>query len=114
MFKNIFSIFLNSLAESHKLEKRYRLTTTQLGWLTVAISCLAFLPIMYSTWLMFGLPLEGGSIDGLRLKLILWIVLTVILVPIAFFAGMVITYGAYGLLMFGLGRFTWRQTVDFS
>lgn len=63
---------------------------------------------------MLGLPLEGGSIDGLRLKLISWIVLTVILVPIAFFAGMVITYGAYGLLMFALGRFTWQQAVDFG
>jgi hypothetical protein len=114
MFKQIFSIFLNSLAESHKLEERYRVTTTWLGWITVAISCLALLSVMYTTWLMLGLPLEGGDIDGLRLKLVSWIAVTVVLLPVAFLAGMVMVYGAYGLLMFFLRKFTWRQAVDFG
>lgn len=114
MFRQIFSIFLNSHSESYKLEERYRLTTTRLGWITVAIGCLALLPIMYKTWIMFGLPLEGGSIEGLRLKLVSWIVLTIALIPIGFYAGMVCVYGTYGFLMLILGQFTWQQTIDFG
>jgi hypothetical protein len=114
MFGRIFSVFLSSLSESYKLEERYRQTTTRLGWITVAISCLGLLAIMYVTRLMFGIPLEGGPIEGMRLKLIAWIVLTIVLVPIAFYAGMVFVYGAYGSLMLILGRFTWQQAVDFA
>lgn len=114
MYGRIFSVFLNSLSESYKLEKRYRLTTTLLGWITVVISCLGVLAIMYVTRLMLGIPLEGGPIEGMRLKLIAWIVLIIVLVPIVFYAGTVLVYGVYGSSMLIVGRFTWQQAVDFA
>lgn len=114
MIKRAFSIFLDSYAESLKLEERYRLLVMRLGWLTVAISCLALLIMMFQMWLMFGLPLEGGSIDGLRLKLILWVIVIVVLVPIIFFAGMVLVNGLTGLVMYLSGKLTWSQFIAFS
>jgi hypothetical protein len=82
--------------------------------LTVAIGCLALIVAMYNTWLMFGLPLEGGSIEGLRLKLISWIILTIPMVPIAFYIGMVLVNGFVGIIFFLLGRFTSHQALAFS
>lgn len=114
MFKHIFSVFLTSYSESLLLEERYRNMTNRLGWVTVAIGCLALVVIMYNTWLMFGLPLEGGSIEGLRLKMISWIGLTVVFVPFAFYAGMVLVYGAFGFAMFVFGKFSWQQVIDFA
>ena len=114
MFKQIFIVFLNSYSESHKLEERYRLLTTRMGWVTVAIGCLALIAVMYNTWLMFGLPLEGGSIEGLRLKLISWVVVTIVIVPFAFYAGMVLVYGAFGIIMLLLGKFSRQQALDFA
>lgn len=113
MIKRIFSTFFGSYAESLKLQKRYRLLVTWLGWVTVAISCLALLFVMYHTRLMFGLPLEGGSIEGLRLRMILWIIVVIVLVPFVFFAGMVFVNGLSGLAMCVLGKLTWAQLVDF-
>jgi len=114
VIKPIFSIILNSLAESHKLEDRFRQITNWLGWITVAVGCLFLVSIMYAIWLLFGLPLQGGSIEGLRLKLIAAIVLTILVIPISFFAGMIFVYGAYGLFMVTLGRFTMLQAVHFA
>lgn len=114
MIKRAFSTFVNSYTESLKLQERYRLFVTRLGWLTVAISCLALLFMMFQTWSMFGLPLEGGSIDGLRLKLILWVVVMVVLAPIIFFAGMVLVNGFTGLVMYVFGKLTWTQFIAFS
>ncbi|UCH49964.1 MAG: hypothetical protein JSU95_09530 [Betaproteobacteria bacterium] len=90
MIKRILSTFLNSYAESLKLQDRYRSLVTRLGWLTVAISCLALVFVMYHAWLLFGLPLEGGSVEGWRLRLISWVIVVVALVPVMFFAGMVL------------------------
>ena len=114
MIKRIFSTLLGSYAESLKLQERYRLLVTRLGWVTVAISCLALVFVMYHTRLMFGLPLEGGSLEGLRLRMVLWIVVVVVLVPFVFFAGMVFMNGLFGLLMFTLGRMTWAEFAAFS
>ena len=69
---------------------------------------------MYGIWLLFGLPLEGGSIEGLRLKLIAAIVLTILVIPISFFVAMIFVYGAYGFFMVLLGRFTMLQAVHFA
>ena len=114
MIGRIFSVFLNSYSESLKLQARYRKLTTRLGLVTVAISCLVMVVLMYQLWLMVGLPLEGGKIDGFRLKLVSWVVLTVLFVPLAFYAGMVVVNGGFGLIMFALGRFSWRQAIDFA
>ena len=114
MFKKVFSVFLTSYSESLKLEARYRAMTTRLGWATVALSCFALLFFMYATWSMFGLPLKGGSIEGLRLKLIAWVVLVIAIVPVAFYAGMFLVNGACGLILFSLGHLTWQQVIDFS
>ena len=88
--------------------------TTRLGWVTVGVGCLVLTIVMYNTWLMFGLPLEGGSIEGFRLKLILWIVLTVVIVPIAFYTGMILIYGTFSITMFVFGKLTWQQVVDLT
>lgn len=114
MIKRIFHTFLGSYAESLKLQERYRVLVTRLGWLTVTISCLALLFVMYYTWLMFGLPLEGGNIHGLRLKLIFWVIVSAVLVPIMFFAGMVVVNSLSGLAMYLLGKLTWAQFIEFS
>ena len=50
---------------------------------------------------MFGLPLEGGPMEGLRMKLISWIALTIALVPTAFYSGMVLVYGR---MVFNVGN----------
>lgn len=114
MFKQVVSIFLNSHAESLKLEERYRSMTTRLGWVTVAMGCAAMIPLMYFAWLMFGLPLEGGSIEGLRLNLISWIVLVVLLLPIAFYVGMVLVYGLAGLILFAFRKLTAQQALELA
>lgn len=114
MIGRIFSVFLNSYAESYRLEERYRRITTRLGWITVAVSCLALITFMYYSRLMLGIPLEGGSMEGMRLKMLSWIVLIILVVPFAFFAGMVLVNGAFGFVMFMLGKFSWRQAIDFS
>ena len=114
MFGKIFSVFISSYAESLRLKERYRLLTTRLGLVTVAIGCLIMLVMMYHSWLLIGLPLEGGPIEGFRLKLVAWIVLTIVLVPIAFYAGMVVVYGVFGLLMLALGKFTWQQVINIA
>ncbi len=88
--------------------------TTRLGWVTVGAGCLVLTIVMYNTWLMFGLPLEGGSIEGFRLKLISWIVLTVVIVPIAFYTGMILIYGAFSITMFVFGKLTWHQVVELT
>lgn len=111
MIRKIFSVFLDSYAESLKLKESYRRLTTRLGWLTVAAGCLLLVLIMYQTRLLFGLPLEGGSLEGLRVNLVAWVISTIVLVPLAFYAGMILIYGAAGLIMFALGRLGWRQAV---
>ena len=78
---------------------------------TVATGCLVMVVIMYHAWLMFALPL-GGGVEGFRLKLVLWVALTILLVPVAFYVGMVAMYGAFGLVMFVLGILTGRQSAD--
>lgn len=114
MFREVFSVFVNSHAESVKLEERYRVLTTRLGWVTVAMSCAAMIPIMYFAWLLFGLPLGGGSIEGLRLNLVSWVVLVALLLPIGFYVGMVLVYGMAGLVMFALRKLTWQQALEFA
>lgn len=114
MIKRIVSTFVNSYAESLKLQEPYRLFVRRLGWLTVAISCLALVFVMYQVWLIFGLPLEGGNIDGLRLKLVLWVIVIALLVPIVFFAGMILVNGLFGLAMYALGKLTWSELIAFS
>lgn len=114
MFKQVFAVFLNSFAEAQKLEQRYQRLTSRLGWVTVATGCLGLIWIMYKMWLFFGLPLEGGSIEGLRSKLVSWVFLTCLMVPIAFYTGMILVYGAFGAVMFAVGRFTWHEAVGFA
>ena len=119
MFRPIFSTFLTSLRESYKLQEKYRLRTTRLGWVAVALGCLAMIVIMYYTRLMVGLPLEGSRETGVqvewwRLRLLTWVVLIIVSVPFAFYLGMVVVYGGYGLLMFLFGKWTWKQAVDFG
>lgn len=114
MIGQIFSVFLNSYAESARLKKRFRLITTRLGWITVAASVLALMPAMYYSFLLFGLPIEGGSIEGLRLQLIAWVVFIIMIIPAAFYLGMVLVYGAFALMMFVAGRFTREQAADFA
>lgn len=63
---------------------------------------------------MFGLPLGGGNIDGLRLKLILWVVQIAVFAPIMFGAATVVVNSLVGLAMFALGQLTWAQFVEFS
>lgn len=70
--------------------------------------------IMYHGWLLFGLPLDGGNIEGLRLKLVSWVMLTILFVPVAFYAGMIAIYGVCGLILLVLGRLSWRQAVEFA
>ena len=114
MIGRIFSVFLNFYAEAAKLEQRYRRITTGLGWITVALACLVLIVFMYYSRLILGLPLEAGSLEGLRLKLIAWVILVILSLPYAFFVGMVLVYGAFGQVMFMLGKFSWRQAIDFS
>jgi len=113
MIGRIFRVFLNSYAESAKLEERYCRLTTRLGWVTVAVAVLALLPAMYYSRLMLGMPMEGGPIEGMRLKMLAWIVFIIVATPFAFYAGMILVYGAFGLVMFVLGRFSWGQALDF-
>ena len=114
MIGRIFSVFLNSYAESCRLKDRYRRISTGLGWITVAVSCLALITFMYYSRLMLGIPLESGSMEGMRLKMLSWIILIILVVPFAFFAGMVLVNGAFGVVMFMLGKFSWQQVIDFS
>ena len=114
MFGRIFTVFLNSRAEAEKLQPRYHAITTRLGWLTVALGCFSLILIMYQTWLFFGFPLRGGPIDGMRLKLILWVAVMIAIIPVTFYLAMVVIYGLYGLLQLALGRFTWQEAVDFG
>lgn len=43
-----------------------------------------------------------------------WVGLTILFVPIAFYAGMLAIYGAWGLLLSAIGRLSWRQALDFA
>jgi len=63
---------------------------------------------------MLGIPLEGGSMEGMRLKMLAWIILIILFAPFAFFAGMVLVNGVFGFVMFLLGKFSWQQVIDFS
>jgi hypothetical protein len=109
MIREIFSLFLASYAESYRLRELYRVLTSRLGYLTIALSCLAMIVIMYNGWQMLGLPLGGGSLEGLRLRLVAWIGLSVMLVPFVFYAGMVLVYGVFGLILYALGKLTRQQ-----
>ena len=114
MLRQIFSVFFDSFAESYKLKELYRILVSRLGYLSIAIGCLAMIVLMYNSWLMFGLPLRGGSIEGLRLQLIAWIGLTVLLLPLVLYAAMVLVYGIFGLILLGLGKLTPRQAFDLA
>ena len=114
MLRQIASIFLDSYTESCKLTELYRILTTRLGYLSIAIGCLAMIALMYNGWLMLGLPLRGGSIEGLRLQLIAWIVLSVLLLPLVLYAAMVLVYGICGLILLALGKLTRRQALDLA
>ena len=75
MLRQIFTVFFDSFAESYKLKELYRILTSRLGYLCIAIGCLAMIVLMYNSWLMFGLPLRGGSIEGLGLVVLIVAVL---------------------------------------
>ncbi len=47
--------------------------------------------------------LEGGSIEGMRLKMLAWIVIIIVITLFVFYADMILVYGAFGLIMFVLG-----------
>lgn len=114
MLRKIASIFLASYSESCKLKELYRILTSRLGYLSIAIGCLAMIVLMYNSWLMFGLPLRGGSIEGLRLQLIAWIALTAVLLPLVLYAAMVLVYGIFGLVLLALGKLSRQQAIDLA
>ena len=48
------------------------------------------------------------------LIIFLHVILTIIFAPIAFYAGMVFVYGAFGLIMLVLGKLTWQQVINIA
>jgi len=103
-----------SIGNTSKLQRKYYLLTTSLGWLVVIIGALLIVLLMYKTRLAFGLPLGSASLEGRRIQFLGWIGVTLISIPVIFYASMVFVAGAFGLVMVLRGKFTMAEAGAYA
>lgn len=110
--------WLTEFSHAHRRYRRLRGATrhlyTALAWLMVIAGCVLCVAGMYATRRAFGLPLEAGSLEGIRLQFLGWVVITVLSVPPLFYVGMMLVGGLFALVMLLAGRFTGAQAWAFT
>jgi hypothetical protein len=68
----------------------------------------------YGSRVMLGLPLEAGSLEGLGLKFVTWIVVILAATPILLICSLRLVRGIFSLLMIAAGKFTFAQARAFA
>jgi hypothetical protein len=85
-----------------------------LSWLMVALGCIMVVALMLKTRALLGLPMGRTSMAGLHLQFIGWIVVTLVSIPVLFYAGMVVVGSAFAALMLALRGFSPSEAKAFA
>lgn len=96
------------------LQKKYRWIPIALNLLTILTSCVITLLVMYKSRSALGLPMDRGSLEGIRLKFITWLIICLFSIPMAFYLSRAFLYRAFGLLMVFVGKFTSSEANNFA
>lgn len=102
-----------SISDRKRLQRRYRVLTDAVAWVAVSIATALVVLVMYKTRTAFGLPLEAGSLEGLRTQFMLWIATCLLSIPIAIYGCMVAISGAVAMPMTISGRLTRSEATRY-
>jgi len=80
----------------------------------VIVGCVLVGALLVESRQAFGLPLTRASLDGLRLRFLGWIGVTLVSIPLLFYCAMVFVGGAVGVLMVVAGRLSLAEAKAFA
>jgi len=103
-----------SKRDSKKLQRKYRVFSLVFGFVNVIVGCTLVTYIMYLSRLYLGLPMGQGSLEGIRILFLTWILITITTIPIVFYLTMVVLGGSFGLVMVVMGKFTLKQAKQYA
>jgi len=96
------------------LQERHRLISAVLSSLTILTGLAIALLVMAKSRSVLGLPMGNAPLEGIRLKFLTWLVICLVSIPLAFYLSRVSLYGAFGLLMVSVGKFTSSEAKQFA
>ena len=96
------------------LKKGHRLTSVALSALTILTGLAIALLVMAKSRAALGLPMDKGSLEGIRVKFLAWLLICLLSLPLAFYLARAFLYGAFGLFMVSVGRFTLSEAKQFA
>src|SRR5262249_9981964 len=103
-----------SFSRANRLQGRTKVLYTALSWLMVAAGCVLVGMLMFKTRAALGLPMGRAPLDGIRLRFVAWVGVTLVSIPTLFYCGMVLVGGAFAGVMLLVGRFSRREAAAFA
>jgi hypothetical protein len=107
--RGIFKAYNKIRADAARLTPFHRRLTNAVGALGCLVGLAALIPYIYLSREAFGIPLAGGSLEGIRLRFILWGGSLLIAIAVLFYLGCVLVAGS----MLALGKMTPREAVAY-
>lgn len=114
MYRRLLAYLAQARLDGKNLKPWYRVLSVIIGITYIVAGCALVIYIMLQTMQAFGLPLEGGSLEGIRLQFIAWLLTTVITIPLAFYISMVGIGTLFSAFMLLIGNITIEQAKHFT
>jgi hypothetical protein len=111
--RGIFEAYDKIRADAARLTPFHRRLTNAVGALGCLLGLAALIPYIYLSREAFGIPLAGGSLEGIRLRFILWGGSLLIAIAVLFYLGCVLVAGSLAGSMLALGKMTFREAVAY-
>ena len=95
-----------SFYRAARLRGRTRLLYNSLSWLMVLLGVVLVGALMLKSRMALGLPMTRAPLEGIRLRVLAWFVLTLVSIPTLFYCAMFLVGSIFGLLMVVARRFS--------
>ena len=112
--KRVFLRFEQSLRDTPNLQPRYYRLTTRIGFVGLFLGMSLVVAAMYRSWVAIGLPMRGVRFEEMPVEVLAWFGVTLLSVPLALYAAMVVVCGSFAAVMLARGRFSRGEALGYA
>jgi hypothetical protein len=100
----VFSNVLKKASQNHKLQRKYQLLNSGVVVVGVLLAFPVWIGLAKWSRLALGIPLDSGSLDGMYLPFLAWIVFFLFITVFVWLIGIILVAAFSTLILIPLGR----------
>jgi hypothetical protein len=110
---SFFGRLLRSFRDMKRLTTFYRGLSTAVAWIGISLGLVALVWYIPYSMQAFGLPLEGGSLEGIRIQFLCWVTQLMLASALLIYGGAMLTAGILVVFLLALGKVDRRQALAY-